>query len=193
MKQKIVIWTNKVVPNACSLYKLEGVEDDYELKKGVSRLLSFPEKAVYNMHPDRPTNTLLTDNLFNTASLIVGSRRLRDLFERHAVPAVEYLPVTILNHKGKALGKEYYIINPVGLVDCIDVQKSKIKWDPMDEFMIEEVSRLVIDEAKVEPDRIVFRPKGYHWIVLVRREFAATVATEGITGVQWVELDEFSE
>jgi uncharacterized protein DUF1629 len=192
MKPKFVIWTNKVIRDACSLYELTGVDKDYQLRKGVPRAAGFPREAAFAMDPDRPNDTLLTDNLFNTDLLIVGSRELREFFETQGVPKLEYLPVAIIDHKGKKVSREYFIINPIEPVDCIDFAKSEITWDEMDKAAIEDVSRLVIDETKVEPARALFRPKGLHQIIMVRREIAEKIDAKGFTGIRWTELNKFS-
>jgi hypothetical protein len=180
------------VRHGCSLYELTGIEKDYQLRKGISRAANFPTKAAFKMDLDKPNDTLLTDNLFNTDLLIVGSPRLTEFFELQGVPKVEYLPVAIINHKGKVISREYVIINPVEPVVCIDLNKSEVTWDEMDESTIEHVSRLVIDETKVEPARALFRPKGLHQIILIRRELAEKIDSKGFTGVRWIELDGFS-
>ena len=192
MKPNFVIWTNKVIPHGCSLYELTGVDKDYQLRKGIPRSVNFPEQAAFSMDPDHPTDTLLTDNLFNNYLLIVGSRRLKEFFEEKAVIKVEYLPITILNHKGKPAGRDYFIINPIEPIECIDLQRSDVRWDPMDETTIKGVSRLVIDETKIESGRVLFRPKAFYWVILIHRRLAEMIDAQGFTGVCWVEFDAFS-
>ena len=192
MKSNFVVWTNKVMPDACSLYELIGVEKQYQLRKGISRSSSFSDNAAFAMHPDRPNDTILTDNLFNISLLIVGSIRLRTFLEKQCVPRVDYLPVTILNHKSKPVSSDYSIINPLEPIDCIDLEKSEARMDSMDKSTIEGVSRLVIDESKIEQGRVLFRPKRFYWVILVHRRLAEAIDGQGFTGVRWVELDAFS-
>jgi hypothetical protein len=192
MKSNFVIWTNKVIPDTCSLYELIGVEKQYQLRKGISRSLNFTDQAAFVMHPDRPNDTILTDNLYNIELLIVGSRRLRSFLEERDVPQLDYLPVRILNHKLKLVSRDYCIINPLDPVDCIDLQKSEARMDPMNTATIDGVARLVIDESKVREGRVLFRPKGFYWVILIHRQLAEAIDACGFTGVGWTELDAFS-
>jgi uncharacterized protein DUF1629 len=192
VKSKLLIWTDKPVKNACSLYKLTGVTKEYQFRKGISKAGTFGDEAAFNMNPDRPNDTLLTDNLFNNYMLIVGSGRLREFFESRAAPKVEYLPVAIIDHKGKVASKEYSIIHPLDPVDCIDQAASQVRWHEFDKNAIDGVKRLVIDESKVEPERVLFRLKFFYWATLIRREVAELIDAAGFTGIQWVDPLEFS-
>src|SRR3972149_2831695 len=96
MSSEFIIWDHKIVPNACSLYELIGIEKEYQLIKGVSRADDFPGDAAFIMHPDRPHDTNLLDNLYNIHNLLVVSKRLKDFLESRPLQKVEFLPITIL-------------------------------------------------------------------------------------------------
>src|SRR5438552_3993429 len=120
MRSNYVVWDTKVIPNACVLQDLVRVEKDYQLRKGVPLASTFPEDAAFTMDPDFPDNTVLTDNLLNTNMMIVASMRLKMFLERQSLRKVEYLPVTIINHKGKPASREYFIVHPIDPVECLD-------------------------------------------------------------------------
>lgn len=180
------------------LEKLEGVEKKWELNEGVSRAASFPTDAFFHMHRDRPYDTLLTDNLKNINMLIVGSGRLKEFLEKRRVEKVEYLPVTILDHKDKPIRSNYFIIHPIDPVACLDIDRCGATWDELDEDDIESVQRIVIDASMIDEERQVikierklFRPRHFYRITLIRRDLAEAIDAEGFTGIRWVEMDDY--
>ncbi len=191
IKSDFVIWGSEAVKNACVLYSLDGVEDTFELSDGVSRAANFGDNATYTMDPNFPNDTILVDNLFNTDFRIVGSLRLKEFLESRHLPNVEYLRVTILNHKSKTASKDYYIVHPIEPAECLDAEKSGVRWSRIDKTRIDKVARLVIDEEKIDPDRVLFRPKSFHRVILTRRNLAESITAAGFTGIKWIELKDY--
>jgi hypothetical protein len=193
MANDFLVWDSAVVPNACCLSQLINVEDQFELPKGVPRAASFPTDAAFTMDADFPHDTLLTDNLVNTDRLIVASPRLKAFLESQALSNVEFLPVTILDHKGRAASRDYCIVHPIDLVDCVDVQQSDLEWSIIDPSSIDTVTRLVIDETRLDPRVALFRPKPFYDVVLARRPLAEAIDAQGFSGIRWIELSSYPE
>lgn len=189
----LVIWAPKKVRNAVSLEALEGFEDEFELSEGVPLAARFPEDALFRMDPELPDNTVLTDNLVNKNMLVVASRRLKELLERFALEKVEYLPVTILDHRGRPTKVEHFIVHPLDPVDALDADASGADFSPIDDTVIDEIEKLVLDEDELDPKRRFFRLQGLWEVTLVHREIAAAIDKAGFTGVRWIELDSYPE
>ena len=187
-----VIWKYKKVNNACVLYKLSGIEDEWELTEAIPLASQFPENVEFSMHPDFPNNTLMIDNLQNSYRLIVASNKLKEFLESKNLPKVEYLPIIIKNHKGKIINNNYFIIHPIDPVDCMNLSKSKIEWGIIDEKSIDEVENLVLDENKIDPERKLFRLKYFYDIIIVHKEFAKEIDEKGFEGIRWIEIEDFS-
>lgn len=199
MKLNYVIWNKKRVENAVMLKSLEGVEDEWELNEGVPRAATFPADARFQMNLELPYNTILTDNLGNIDMLIVASRRLKEFMEGWHLEKVEYLSVTIIDHKGKPIEEDYFIIHPIDPVPCLDIEKCGARWSSLDKESISYIKRMVIDESLIDTatqsitvDRTLFRPKHFEDITLVRRDLAEAIDKGGFTGVKWREIDEYS-
>ncbi len=98
------------------------------------------------------------------------------------VPEVEYLPVTLIDHKGKVAAKDYCIINPTRIVDAIDQNASQFKWNALDaEDMI--VSRLVLDRERLgSSDRIFPGLKYDPHAILVRQDLAESIDNGDFVG-----------
>lgn len=193
MQSNFVIWALRDVPNACCLDELIGVDDVWELREGVPRAVTFPRNAVYTMDQDFPHDTLLTDNLINTRTLIVASLKLKKFLETRQMQQVEYLPITILDHKGKPASHDYFIIHPINPVDCLDTGQCGAQWSSIDKETIQWLDRLVIDEGKIDPAREIFRLKFFYDVILVSRALAEAIDAEGFTGIRWIELGDYPE
>jgi hypothetical protein len=187
---KYLIWESRAVPNVCTLDELRGFEDTLELNKGVPWAAKFPADVAFTMHPDFPNNTLLGDNLINNEMLLVVSKRLKEFLEARALPKVEYLQVTIVNHKGRPASRDYFIVHPVDPVDCLDLAKCQAKISRIDGETVQRLKQLALDEARLDPDRQLFRPKFYYDIALARTDLAAAIDAAGFTGIRWVEPED---
>jgi hypothetical protein len=188
-----VVWEQPAIDGACEVGDLTGVPDDFELIFAVPRAATFPADATLAMDLDYPNDTILTDSLFNTSLLRVGSAPLQELLAGWPVQHIEYLPVTILDHRRKVVKAPYFILHPVGLVDCVDPAASGAVPSALDPDVILVMDRLVIDEAKVPPDRSLFRPASFPRMVLARRDLAEAIDRAGLTGIRWVELADYPE
>lgn len=94
----------------------------------------------------------------NTDSLLIVHSELKKLIAKRLTPRdeVEMLPLVIVNHKGRVASKDYFIINPVGTLDCLDYAKSKVKRTRSGEVI--SVSKYVLSRKKLEWEPAIFRP-----------------------------------
>jgi hypothetical protein len=190
---RYVVWEAMASDDNCIVSDIDNLEDDYELKKGISRAEGFPDNVVLYMDDDHPDATLIPDNVFNLLELIIVSKRLKEFLAKLGIENVEYLPVTILNHDESVGSSDHHIVHPVGLTDCLLVDECGPKWSKILKDRITHVDRLVIDEASVPENQALVRLQHYHRVVLVRRDIAEAVEREGFTGIRWVEIDDYPE
>jgi hypothetical protein len=185
------VWTRDVVRGAVVLDTLRGLEDEFRLNEGVPLADGFPSDVGFEMNPNRPTNLLFVDNLYNLHRAIVASERLAAFLQERPMPHVEFLPVGIIDHRGRVARQRYLIVHPIDPVDCLDLAASMPDWSEIDRSAIRKVDRLVLDHSRVDPSRTLFRIRGYDKVVLVRRDLADAVAAAGFSGVTFVPLDEY--
>jgi hypothetical protein len=115
----------------------------------------FPPRARIYMdanHPGKKLSALIG----NSNGLFIASRELKDVIEKHCGDTVEYLPVSIFDHRKRLASKDYFVINPLVKVDCLDLQKSTYDRDDDDPDMFFDVEP-VIDRTKVEGAPQLFR------------------------------------
>lgn len=192
-KSNYLIWESRIVPHACVLGRLSGVDKMYELTEGVRRQTGFPASASFPMDPDFPNDLLLTDSLMNSGRLVVGSLALKKLIENHADEQVEYLPVRIIDHKKKIASRDYFIIHPIDPVDCLKIDECGAEWGLIDTESIDSVERLVLDPSRIPAERVFFRAKFFEDVIFVTRALAAAIDAAGLTGIRWIELTDYPE
>ena len=193
MQSNYVIWGRDIIRGACSLSPMTGFEDDWQLLDGIPLSGSFPSSASLKMDKDDPRSTMLTDCLYNANRLIVASESLHALLETTSVPKVEYLPVPICNHKNRKIPEPYFIVHPLEPVDCLVVDACRARWSTIDKTNIDRLRSFVIDESKIDPVRLLFRPMHYKRAILVHRELAKKIDAAGCKGIRWIELTDYPE
>lgn len=167
------------------------MEDDYELLRGISRAENWPENAAYAMDKERKTDVRLEDCLWNANKVLVVSQKVKELLEAEKLKNNEFLPVQVINHKDRPVKESYFILNQIGLQDCIDLKKSEYKENRLNPEYFSVVKRLAIDERRIEPDVRLFRMKKYPNIPVVHRALARKLTEAGITGPDFIEIEKY--
>jgi hypothetical protein len=188
MSNYVVLNRNAGAP-FCTLEDLRNLPDPGRVTKGV-KLEPWPRNVQLHMDPNFPKAIQLPDCAVNLPDAIVVSKRLKEFVEARKPAHMEYLPISIINHKGKVASSEYFILNPFKLQDCIDQAASKIRWNPMDKNEISACTKMVIDEAQVERNAKVFRLEHYPSKVLIERKLAEEAGAAKFTGFDFIEIDE---
>ena len=194
MSSNYLLWRQHIDDNAVVLQEFSGVAAKYPIHDGERLAAAFPADAAFHMHPDYPNSLLLQDCLFNTDMCVVVSARLRDAVLAMAPPEVEFLPVSIIDHKRRKLASPYFILHPTDPVDCIDRDASGAEMDEiLDPDAIESVEQLMLDPTRIPAERTIFRLKHYWGLVVVHRDIAQALDRGGFSGLRWLEPSQFPE
>jgi hypothetical protein len=185
---ELLIWRAGREPSSCRLTQLEGFDDTYLLREPESLAATWPIDVRYRMDPSSPKNMRLCDNVRVIDPIIVASERLAAFLGERLQDQIECLPVAIVNHKKRVEPDRYFIVRPVGCVDALNLERSKVTWSKMLPDSVEFVKRLVVDPARVPAASQLFRLKHYMGPLLVRRELAAALDAEGFTNLAWQAL-----
>jgi hypothetical protein len=191
MSSDFVIWRYRSVKNAAVFTDLQGFDDTYLLHEATPLRADFPAEAAFHMNPDFPNDLLLPDNVGNSLQVNLVSESVHRFLEGLGLADVEYLPIGIVDHKGRMASRTHVIVNPVGPVDCIDMGQTTCTMSEFVEGDIDEVTRLVIDDSRVPAGRQIFKLKGLGAPTLVRRSLAAQIDQRGFSGFGWLEIDKY--
>lgn len=186
-----LMWKAKFVEGYCVCKTLEGFDDGHKLKRGAPVADRFPDDAVFRMDPEFPKDLQLGDVIRNDGGFLLVSRRVRQCVEDYQVENTEYLPVRIINHKGRIASEDYFLINPLQIVDAIDLDKSDIKWNNIRSDLISSVRKLVIDENRVPVNSKMFRLRYLPRRVILHEDLASAIDSAGFIGITFVPVDKF--
>jgi hypothetical protein len=126
----------------------------WKLGKGVAFGDEYPSVVRLKMAEEDP-GMQLTSFIGNTCGMLVVDRAVCDVM-RSLVKAeeVEFLKASIVNHRGRVASNDYYIVNPLGVQDVLNLKKSKIEYLDKDVVGIDE---LVLDPKKLAGKPHLFR------------------------------------
>jgi hypothetical protein len=168
-------------------------EDDNLFGHGYAWNGTFPAEAKMDFHPDHPRDTVKTDNLGNTDGVLVVSERVCDFLTKRKLGGMEYLPITILDHKKKPIPEKYFIANTIDHVDCLDLKASRATFSKIRKTRITDVEKLVLDPKRLDPTRELFRIKNFARHALVHRDLADAITSAGFTSIGWTELSDIND
>jgi hypothetical protein len=186
-----LVWQAQWQDDWCRLGLLQNVEGPAQLRYGLSRAAGFPDSASFRMDADFPNDTLLTDCLKNSSGELVVSESVVAYLRKAKVDHVEFLPVTVLDHRGRPVDERYTIVHPISPVECLNLEASQPQWNRIIPGQIRRVEKFVIDPARVDPQRILFRCAAYTEPKIVHRSLADGMKEAGFVGCEFVDLEAF--
>jgi hypothetical protein len=179
------------IDGVCAVTEALGVDDAFEVNRGISRAASWSEDAHVKMRSYNKRDIGLADCLVSIGGPPVVSKRLGfALSER--TPDIELLPVKVLNPKDKVASEDHFVLNPLRIVDCIDEAASVVDRNALNPAFISSVEQLVLREAAVPPDVYLFRLGSWPSVLIIREAFAAELQAAGFTGLHFLDPLDFT-
>lgn len=178
----------------CALGAIGNVPNWAEMMAGSSQTGRFPTDAQFQMDSRRPKDVKLADVLRNMNRFFVVSERLKDLFmASDALKNNEVFEVGIVNHKGRREKAKYFLIHQIDRPKCVDEAQTVGVKSPLDPSVYSDLTKLAIDESKLDPDLAIFRPAEYKARVFFRRDIADKIVAAGMTGLELHEVNGYAE
>ena len=194
MSHNYVVWRDRPDGKRCHLGPLKNApKQDAYLLEGVPLLAGWPEDACFEMDQAYKTRIQLTDSLIGRAFGVVISEKLKDFLVANNVEGNEFLPVAIINHKGRTVKEKYFLVNNIDQQDAFDQTNSVYERNTIDTTQIDTVKKLVLDYGKIKPTAQLFRLKYFKRMMLVREDLSAKLTASGMTGFSFMTLDKFIE
>jgi hypothetical protein len=184
------VWRNRLQDGFCGLGALQNVPNDQEILAGKSRANGFPSDAYFAMRDDLAKKFKAIPDNVHTMIHDVVSGRLRAVLEPLLDGSrVEFLPVKIHDRAGNVVDGEYFVLNPLDVVDCIDVEASGGKYNELAPTPLMMVARLVL--RPIAPNLTLVRPSNWTNRILVRAEIAEQLTAAGLTGLSFSSPEKF--
>lgn len=118
----------------------------------------------------------------------VVSKRLKNLLFENGVDNIEYFPATVITQKGNKPINGYYAANIVGIINCIDTEKSEFEGDIEDGVVvgIDWFDKLVLKTTGVDFGRI-FRPHLFRRLIIIDELIVKIFNAANISGVKCIQ------
>lgn len=153
-----------------------GFEKGYKLSDGDRVLDKDKYPADAHVRMSDAFGRELGGIIGNTQSLLIVSKALKEQIDQVNADPVQILPVAIYNHKNRVASPDYFVVNPIGQRDCLDLEESEIEWHDADVVAVE---KFVLAEGKLDGAPDLFR---------VKEDPSAYVASEHLVR-RWIKLD----
>lgn len=171
-------------PMYCQIWKTpDGLPRFHRPARGLRMGEEYPAGVKFQMAPEA-RGTQVADVIPNAINYLMVSRRMKDLLAQHATGEIEFLPFTLLNHKGRVASDDLYIANVLGTREWADMERSMgARVTTMEgERQFEHLRRLYLKEGEVDPQTNIFRVSAMPKLVLVREDLKNLFEREGLTG-----------
>ncbi len=172
------------------LDQLSRVQLKYQLVKGEPRAAGFPEGVTHTVSNDYPRDMGVLD-VFRSPNLVcLISERVHRFLVQRGLKNVEFLPVTLLNHRQKPVAP-YFLLHPTHPVDCLDMVASGAKPGIGDKAYVGDINSIVIQPERLDPELQVLKIKGMFDHIVFGRDLAAEISAAGFTGFEWIAFRDF--
>lgn len=152
----------------------------------------MPAKAHYRMSNRYPDRRALIAFQTNTLDLLVVSHEARETLAPQPVQEMEFLPIVILDHRDKVASTDYFILNLLGSVDCMDREKSVYKNSPLNPSVFNSCRKLVLHEDRIPAGTELFRLTNGPTTYIASQELKERVVSRGLQGMKFVPVEQYN-
>jgi hypothetical protein len=146
----------------------------------------MPAHAAYPMSSRWSDRRALYDFQSNTLQLLIVSKRCREVLESGHHDNIEFLPIVVLDHRGKVASNDYFIAHLLGSVDCMDRERSSFEPNPLNPDIFGVCDRLVLQDDKIPDDVELFRLSNGPTTYIARQSLKERLEKAGIQGVSFI-------
>jgi uncharacterized protein DUF1629 len=160
--------------------KLTGIK----IMQGVSLAKLVPEVTL-RIEDKRPIA-----DYFKSGGCPIVSDLVKNVFDSADVLA-EYFPVNIKHIHQVLPGGQYYLLNPLSVVDCVDVKRSVItRAGPHN--IVSAIDKLALKSMDEEEFPPLFLAKGYEYIMCASQHLVTKLTGRNVKGMDFVEVPSFT-
>jgi hypothetical protein len=131
----------------------------------------------------------LYDFVANTLLTLLVSEKVKNVLEGLEATNCEFIPITLLNHKGKVASTSHYLLNILGSEDAIDMEKSVCVMGSLEKEQILGIRKLVLKHDGISPGAHIFRAKTKMDEYFISQKLHEAFQREGITGYRTIPAD----
>lgn len=149
----------------------------------------YPPDARISLRKENP-GMKLSSLLGNTRLMLIVSREFKEIIARTCTNEIEYLPFRLYDHRKRVLSADYFIVNPIGTLDCLDLKKSDIDWSDDTPPELLGINEHVLDRKRLVDAPELFRIKEDpgEYVIGPRLAEAMRAHQPKLTNIQWTRL-----
>jgi len=159
--------------------------EDYYLRRGIPFDDKWPDQVTMKMS-DSEGGTEIPTQIYNTNGFLILHQMVVSLIQSVCKEDIEYLPFILFNHEAEISSKEHFIINPIGQFDCLDYDKSDIKYFK-DEIL--DIDYFIFDKEKFKDAPDLFRVKDAPHVYVISDRIRDLLAGKGFTNMYAEDID----
>jgi hypothetical protein len=168
----------------------KGVMDGYDLLVGTRVADEYPDglgETTLKLGEDYP-GLELTSFIGNTSTMLIVKHETATFIQTFDVGEIEVIPFTLINHKGRVHSRDYVFVNPLGSVDCLDMNKTEKKLH--DDGSIMKITKFVLAASKLAGVRHLFRLKEDLTQYVFSEALVTALRERGCTNFVFEELEQ---
>jgi hypothetical protein len=152
----------------------------------------FGQPIQFHMSDLLPDDIALSDN-YDVGGQIVVSGKLKAALDAVVTgQEIQYLPASIINHKGRTASDDYFVLHPHDVCDCIDVKKSGVQWNPLNKRKIIGCKSLVLQPAAIPPALSLFRLKHWGSRIVATDAVATSLRGQRLVGLHFIDPAQYT-
>ncbi|HSP79812.1 MAG TPA: DUF1629 domain-containing protein [Myxococcaceae bacterium] len=158
------------------------VPDESKLSSGVSLKGLISESTTFSLSQEG--GDMLTDIVDNISGELIVSSKAREVLESEGVAGdvVEYLPFTLKDKRGRRTKGQFYLVNLLLKVPCMDRESSAFSTSDFDGRVLR-VKRLKVLKEKIPPEAKLFRLGEWPRAIVIRSDLVQRINDEKLTGL----------
>lgn len=149
----------------------------------------YPDDVQFRMGSHYP-GLVVPDVICNLCDYWMISGRLKDVIESEVPSNVEYLPFTLVNHKGRTVDGSFFIANVTDVIDCVDLQRTEYVESRLEPGTFMWLKKLEIDESRLTGTEHVFRIAQMPHLIIVSARCREVFAEHEVTGGRYIATGE---
>lgn len=157
--------------------------------RGKSVADRYPADARTHLQA-RYRGTKLSSLLGNTLSWLIVDTAFKDLVMEHCKESeIEIFPLSVYDHKKKLHSADYWVINPLGCLDCVSRQHSEIEYLDKTEADVIGVDKFVFRRDRLENNPPLFRVPEEPSAYFISQALARSLKGRNCTNVYLDEIE----
>jgi len=182
------VLTTSNEPEHCAIYDFpKGYVDTAGPAEGERVGDDHTDGQAFRMAKEVP-GLVVADLIRNALGYVICSGRMKAILAQHATADIEFLRITLLNHKGRTASDDCHIANILGAVDCVDRDRTEGREHPVVQGQMSSITRLFLDESRIPADANLFRIATRPRVVIVRDDLRSVFDREGMSGIGYLTL-----